>query len=365
MGINLERVVIDKGQGDEFDPSEYTLYLKKISNSLDDKISKLMLQCNLGQILEKPTRVNGGLSHRMYRVVTDKGIYAVKELNKGIMKRKDAYSNFVFSEKVTDIVKENHISAIGAIKIDNDIMVKIEDTYFMIFNWIDGKILNPNEITIEHCKTIGTILAQIHNIDFSSIEDEKRKQAEINDFNWSTYLKLAQENNKKYTDLLEKNIDMLYRISQKSIKGIKKANEKLVISHTDLDRKNVMWNDETPYIINWEASGYINPFIELVQVAWCWSGGDALNLDYIKFKAVVDSYKKHSKINIANNIDELIYANNYGGLNWLEYNLKRSMCIENNYDNGEIELAENEVINSLEEFKYKLSQILSIQCGMK
>lgn len=99
MGINLERVVIDKGQGDEFDPSEYTLYLKKISNSLDDKISKLMLQCNLGQILEKPTRVNGGLSHRMYRVVTDKGIYAVKELNKGIMKRKDAYLNFVFSEK--------------------------------------------------------------------------------------------------------------------------------------------------------------------------------------------------------------------------------------------------------------------------
>lgn len=128
-------------------------------------------------------------------------------------------------------------------------MVKIEDTYFMIFNWIDGKILNPNEITIEHCKTIGTILAQIHNIDFSSIGDEKRKQTEINDFNWSTYLKLAQENNKKYTDLLEKNIDMLYRISQKSIKGIKKAKEcDLIVANNSLpfcnkDSFNTMWNE--------------------------------------------------------------------------------------------------------------------------
>lgn len=58
-----------------------------------------MLQCNLGQVIENAIRVNGGLSHRMYKVVTDKGIYAVKELNKGIMKRKEAYSNFVFSEK--------------------------------------------------------------------------------------------------------------------------------------------------------------------------------------------------------------------------------------------------------------------------
>lgn len=63
------------------------------------------------------TKVTGGLSHRMHKVVTDKGIYAIKELNLGVMKRQEAYSNFAFSEQVTDIAKENGITAIGAIKL--------------------------------------------------------------------------------------------------------------------------------------------------------------------------------------------------------------------------------------------------------
>lgn len=100
----------------------------------------------------------------MYKVETDRGIYAVKELNSGVMKREKAYSNFVFSEKVTDIAKENGISAIGALKLNNDIMVKIEDSYFMVFEWLEGKILKAEEITDKHCEIIGKTLAQIHKI---------------------------------------------------------------------------------------------------------------------------------------------------------------------------------------------------------
>ena len=146
-----------------------------------------MQECNLGKMIESPTRVYGGLSHRMYKIVTDKGIYAIKELNPGIMKRKEAYSNFVFSEKVTDIAKVNNIPAIGAIKIGSDIMKKIEDSYFMIFNWVEGAILKPDEITIEHCKVIGSLLAKIHNIDFSSIENRNETAENLKIFEWDKY----------------------------------------------------------------------------------------------------------------------------------------------------------------------------------
>jgi len=135
----------------------------------EEIIRKLFKEYDLGEFTATPIRVNGGLSHRMYKVVTDKGIYAVKELNQGIMKREEAYSNFVFSEKVTDIAKANNIPAVGAIKIHNDIMKKVENSYFMIFDWVEGVVLKPNEIEEEHCKIIGSLLAKIHNIDFSSI----------------------------------------------------------------------------------------------------------------------------------------------------------------------------------------------------
>ena len=163
-----------------------------------------------------------------------------------------------------------------------------------------------------------------------------------------------------YTSLLKQNNDLLYEVNEKSIKALKYANKNLIISHTDLDRKNVMWQGYKPFIIDWEASGYINPTIELIQVAWYWSGGDVENLDYNIFEILIKIYKKHYKGNIDKKAKQLVYADNYGGLGWLNYNLKRLLCIENNYEQDEIELAENEVIQSINEIKYNYSQLDNI-----
>lgn len=168
---------------------------------------------------------------------------------------------------------------------------------------------------------------------------------------------MAREENKFYVDILEQNIDLLYELNEKSNEAIGNANSNLIISHTDFDRKNVIWQEYKPFIIDWEASGYINPTIELIQVAWYWSGGDVGNLDYKKFEIVVNSYKKNTKKGIDKNLEKLIYADIYNGLEWVNYNFKRSLCIENEYEPDEIELAENEIIQSVEEIKYNVSQM--------
>ncbi len=333
---------------------------------LQKDIEEFIKEENLGTMVKSITKVTGGLSHRMYKVVTNKRIYAVKELNSGVMKRQETYSNFVFSEKVADIAKENGITAIGAMKLKNDdIIRKIHDRYFMAFDWLEGKILKAEQITEKHCKIIGEELAKIHNIDFSKIEDNKRKNISTKQFEWNNYLKLAKKENKKYTNILEQNIDLLYELNEKSNKAVIYANDNLIISHTDLDRKNIMWKECRPFIIDWEASGYINPTIELIQVAWYWSGGDVENIDYKKFEIVVNSYKKHSKKEIDKDIEKLIYADIYSGLEWLNYNFKRSLCIENSYKQDEIELAENEIIQSIGEIKYNVNQMNTIIKVMK
>ena len=227
----------------------------------------------------------------------------------------------------------------------------------MAFDWIEGKTLKAEEITEKHCEIVGEILAKIHNIDFPEIEDDERKKINIEQFDWNKYLELAKKENKDYLNILEKNIDLLYELNKKSNEAIKYANENLIISHTDLDRKNVIWQEYKPFIIDWEASGYINPTIELIQVAWYWSGGDVENLDYNKFEIVVNSYKKNSKNETDTNIKKIIYADIYGGLGWLDYNFKRSLCIENDYKQEEIELAESEIVQSIEEIKYNDSQM--------
>ena len=328
-----------------------------MKNNIFKSIEQLIIQENLGSTIKSIEKIMGGLSHRIYKVVTDKGAYAVQELNAGIMKRKEAYNNFVFSEEVATIAKQNGINAVEAIKIKNDIMKQIDNKYYMIFNWINGKILEENEINMHHCEIMGEVLAKIHNIDFKEFEDENKKVYEVENFEWNSYINIAEEQNKKYVNFLKNSINSVNDISQKINDALKYVNKKLVISHLDLDKKNIIWQGNKPFIIDWEASGYVNPIIELAQVAWYWSGGDMANLDYKKFETVVDTYKKNSKIEIDKNIEKYIYWDFYNEFTWLNYNLKRSLFLKNEYEEDEIELIENEVIQSLIEINYKESQI--------
>ena len=151
--------------------------------------------------------------------------------------------------------------------------------------------------------------------------------------------------------------DLLNEISLKINDALNHVNKNLIISHLDLDKKNIIWQEYNPYIVDWEASGYVNPIIELAQVAWYWTGGDIANLDYKKFENVADTYKKNSKIEIDKNIGKYIYWDFYNAFTWLNYNLKRSLFLKNEYEEDEIELIENEVIQSLIEINYKESQM--------
>ena len=57
---------------------------------IKEKIKALILQNNLGSKVIGTEKIVGGLSHNMYRVETDKALFAIKELNPAIMRRKEA-----------------------------------------------------------------------------------------------------------------------------------------------------------------------------------------------------------------------------------------------------------------------------------
>lgn len=246
--------------------------MKKVD--IYENIKRLITNSNLGNKVIEISKVTGGLSHRMYKVVTDKGNYAIKELNSNIMKRPEAYSNFIFSEKVIDTAKENGISAVGAMRINGDVIQKVKNNHYMVFEWIDGKVLKAEEITEKHSEIMGKILAQIHNIDFSEMGDKNRQDITIKEFDWKKYWKKAEQENKAYSKLLKESCDLLYELNRKANEAMLYANHELVISHRDLDRKNVIWKESEPFMIDWEASGYINPTIELIATAWYWASGD-------------------------------------------------------------------------------------------
>ena len=119
---------------------------------MNNFFKQMVNELNLGELVSNPSRLYGGLTHRMYLVETDKGRYVVKLLNKNIMKRSNALSNFERSEKLERLLEDNNIPCIYALEFDGKKMQKINDQYYYVFDYFDGKVLKNENVEIKHVK---------------------------------------------------------------------------------------------------------------------------------------------------------------------------------------------------------------------
>ena len=94
------------------------------------KINEFCEKNNLGEVINI-TKLTGGLMHKMFKVETDKGIYAIKILNPEVMSREEAYNNFVVSETIANLAKNNGIQVSSALSIDDNYLNKFDDMYYL------------------------------------------------------------------------------------------------------------------------------------------------------------------------------------------------------------------------------------------
>lgn len=317
-------------------------------------IEKFCKEYNFGEFLNI-TKISGGLMHKMFKVETKNGIYCVKVLNPEVMSRSDAYSNFVISESVSNLAKKNGIPVSSALDIDGNYLTKLDDMYYMVFDYVNGKTLKDDEITVEHCKKIGNVLARIHNLDYKEIGLKPDIQDCKKLYDWGIYINNPNFNKMSYKDLYLKKYKKYNSILKRANERFNAINKNQTICHNDMDPKNVMWNGDSPIIIDWECASVANPCIELLEMALCWSGFLSNNFSEEKFVAVFKEYSKYRNID---NVDwyDVICGNLVGRFGWLKYNLERSLGIVSN-DLEEISLAENEVLKTIDEVNRYLDLI--------
>lgn len=307
---------------------------------------KMAEKFNLGNILEQPEKITGGLMHRMFKLTTNKGIYVVKLLNPNVMKRPTAIANYNKADKLEEILKCNNIKAIYSLEFNNKKMQEIDGQYFYIYEWYNGKTLKDSEITQYHCEEIGKVLAKIHNIDLVNTKylgKEKR-------INFNYYIDIAEKNNATVYELLYDKLELLNESMNKGNIAIKHLPNFTAICHNDMDPKNVMWLEKDYKIIDLECLDYSNPYLELYELALCWSGYEKCNINFDLFKTFLKAYFDNTKLD--KNIDwESIYYANNGRLEWLEFNIKRALMIECD-SKEEQELSLNEVRETMEHIIY-------------
>lgn len=311
-------------------------------------IAKLVSTLRLGKLMEEPVRIEGGLLHKMYRVSTFDGIFAVKVLNPEIMKRPDALSNTICSEKVAKAFDEL-IPAVVSLEIDGKQVHKLGEEYYMVFPWTDGTSVFPKEIMPHHCEAIGSILGKMHrqNIKVEGIVPEADS---FKLFGWEAYLQridAAECSDKEWTTAYKKSVKDIKRWNETACESESYLSKLTVISHRDLDPKNVMWSNDKPYVIDWEAAGYVNPYQEFLEVINYWADDGTGKTVKEKYDALVNAYRKYMDIGTVK-WDAVFQGSYIGMLGWLEYNVKRALGIEVS-DEAERILGEEQVIGTIHE----------------
>ena len=261
-------------------------------------------QLHLGALIEEPTRLYGGLMHKMYRIATESGIYAVKCLNPHVMARPTAAANFAAAEELECKLEQTDLPILPALTIGGRKMQEVDGAYCYLFPYFEGKALTEGNITPEHCAIVGSLLAKLHAVERKIAPVE----TDVLVFDWDGF------------GLSDEDITIL-RDAQKA------ANEAALpplstICHNDMDPKNVLWQGMDCRIIDLECLGYNSPYIETIETALCWAGYESGAVDLARFTAFVTAY---STAGGDLNADwAAVYAANCGRLEWLHYNLLRA-----------------------------------------
>jgi Ser/Thr protein kinase RdoA (MazF antagonist) len=309
------------------------------------------MRYNLGDLISPPTMVTGGLLHKMFHVVTEKGDFAIKILNPEIMKRENVLNNMNRSEQISNKFK-SQISLIAAKEFNEQYVIELEDYYFMIFDWIDAISLFSTDIKEYHCKEIGKVLGLIHsnNIDIRGLKKEFTTRE---GYHWDEFLHDAKRQNAEWFKIYKDNIEQIKEWDENIIHCFSKMSDIQVISHRDLDPKNVMWKNNIPFIIDWEAAGFVNPFQEFVEVLNYWTVDSSGEYNKNKFNALVSEYTKY--INIQDvDWSAVLHSSFDGMLGWLEYNIRRALGLEGT-ERGNVKEGIEQLVGTIDELnRYQL-----------
>ena len=310
------------------------------------QVTRLCALYDLGEPLTEAQMVTGGQLHRLWHLTTTRGSFAVKQLNAAIMRKPGIQHEYRISEYIAQSMSKQGISAIAALDSVDGPLQEIDGIFLLVYPWIDGEILPSMPVEPDRALQIGVILAHIHTLSLHIPGVAPLEWQHFHNDDWDILTFQAAEAGLSWAYPVRAALPLLLEWTQSYEDAGEKLMQCLVISHRDLDQKNVLWQSPTaPMIVDWEAAGLINPTMELVSVALSWSGlaTGVLKKDIVT--TLVNGYIQAGGT-IQNTGLDALHGLLGTWLGWLLFNMRRSLG-ESITSEEERQLGIDETVNTL------------------
>ncbi len=310
------------------------------------QIARLCAVCRLGEPTEELQSVPGGLLHRLWRLDTTQGSFAVKQLNQAIMRRPHIHEAYRLTERIAAAMIAHNVPAVAALACNNDPIQEIDNITMMVYPWIAGEVLAVPSVEPERSKYVGALLGHMHTLNLQFPALPLPEWGSFHDDDWDLLTVHAYDQSISWARLVRVAMPQLIEWSHLYELAGTQLNREMVVSHRDIDPKNVIWRDEhTPLLVDWEGAGLVNPTMELASVALDWSGLATETVREDTFNALVEGYIAAGGVVRTAGIDALHGVMGVW-LSWLSFNMQRSLGAAMN-DEDERQMGIRETIQAL------------------
>ncbi len=282
----------------------------------------------LGEPLYTPQPVQGGMIHKLWQLHTARGTFAVKQLNPEIMRREGIRDMYRLTERIAQAMALRGVPAVVALKGEGDggTVQDIDIATYIVYNWIEGETLSAQAVEPERARLIGASLAHMHDLphqDFPELQLSDHEPFDEDEWDMLTFQ--ASDRDIPWTHQVRRALPLLVEWGKLATEANSVLNRSLVISHRDLDQKNVIWRNETsPVFVDWESAGLTNPTKDIVETALYWSGQTVQPPREDSFHAVLEGYIT-SGGTIPNSGIHALHSVMGTWLAWLLFNMHRSL----------------------------------------
>jgi len=291
------------------------------------QIARLCTLFMLGEPLHGPQAIQGGLLHRLWRLQTSLGTFAVKQLNPAIMRKPDIRDSYRLTERVAAAMAVQGVPAAAALKGEGDggTVQEIGDATFMVYHWIDGETLPIKAVAPERTRLIGTIMARMHSLPQPFPGLTLPNWEPFSEDEWDMLTFQASDRDIPWTQQVRNALPLLNEWSKLDAEANVILSRTSVVSHHDLDQKNVLWRNATsPVVIDWEAAGLTNPTMDVVSTALSWSGQSVQPPQEDSFNALLEGYISEGGV-IRDPGIVAMHGVIGNWLGWLLFNMHRSL----------------------------------------
>ena len=278
----------------------------------------------LGYASDAVTPVSGGFHHRVWRLVAEHGVFAVKQLAPDTdLSDPTVLRHYNATEEVAEQFAAQGIGAVYALRRGGDHLQLIDDSAYLVYPWTNALAIERGRISTDHALAVARLLARIHTADIDVAGLEKPLDNLVDGAKIEELVALATDRSPDAT--LYRHLPHFLDIARRQAQALPLLRARLVVSHGDLDQKNTLWDEHLrPVLIDWESARWVNPTCEALLEAMDWSGITG-QFDRRLFQRFLLEYENAGGVIEQRFLEPALLAILGDWLDWLVYNVGREV----------------------------------------